>query len=172
MGGQSLSFEEISAVALPLALDGSEGSNRARGVVRQTAADTDVEAIRLWLAEYVNSPHTLRSYRKEAVRLLFWGTQVMGKPLSSLNREDLLAYEAFLANPPAEWIDTSMPRRGSKRRLLDGPLSPRSIAQAMGILSGLFGYLVEAGYLAGNPLILRLSFSEDGCTERQKPTAL
>ena len=155
MGGQSLSFEEISAVALPLALDGSEGSNRARGVVRQTAADTDVKAIRLWLAEYVNSPHTLRSYRKEAVRLLFWATQAIGKPLSSLNREDLLAYEAFLANPSAEWIDTSMPRRGSKRRLLDGPLSPRSIAQAMGILSGLFGYLVEAGYLAGNPLTLR-----------------
>ena len=83
----------------------------------------------------------------EAVRLLFWATQAIGKPLSSLNREDLLAYEAFLANPSAEWIDTSMPRRGSKRRLLDGPLSPRSIAQAMGILSGLFGYLVEAGYL-------------------------
>ena len=101
MDGQSLSIEEISAVALPQTLDGSEGSNRARGVVRQTAADTDVKAIRLWLAEYVNSPHTLRSYRKEAVRLLFWATQAIGKPLSSLNREDLLAYEAFLANPSA-----------------------------------------------------------------------
>ena len=55
MDGQSLSIEEISAVALPQTLDGSEGSNRARGVVRQTAADTDVKAIRLWLAEYVGS---------------------------------------------------------------------------------------------------------------------
>jgi integrase/recombinase XerC len=152
MNGPSLPIENIQ---LPPALDGSEGSNRARGVVRQTAADTDVEAIRLWLAEYANSPHTLRSYRKEAVRLLFWATQAMGKSLSSLNREDLLAYEAFLGNPSAEWIDTSMPRRGNERRLLDGPLSPRSIGQAMGILSGLFSYLVAAGYLAGNPLALR-----------------
>jgi hypothetical protein len=92
----------------------------------------------------------LRSYRKEAVRLLFWATQVQNKPLSSLNREDLLAYEAFLIQPSADWIAPVLPRRGGGRRLLDGPLSASSVRQAMGILSGLFGYLVQAGYL-GQP---------------------
>lgn len=142
-------------IALLPALDGSNGSNRAQGGVRQIAADTDVDAIRLWLAEYASSPHTFRNYRKEVLRLLLWATQGLGKPLSSLNREDLLAYEHFLANPSGEWIDPSLPRRGSDRRLFEGPLSPRSVRQAMGILSGLFGYLVSAGYFAGNPLALR-----------------
>jgi integrase/recombinase XerC len=45
----------------------------------QIAADSDVEAVRLWLAEYAGSPHTLRSYRKEAVRLLLWATRALGQ---------------------------------------------------------------------------------------------
>ena len=150
----------VSADNLPLpaplpAIDGSNGSNRAQGAVRQIAANTDLAAVRLWLAEYAHSPHTLRNYHKEAGRLLLWATQGLGKPLSSLNREDLLVYEEFLAHPPNEWFNPALPRRGSGRRLFDGPLSPGSIRQAMGILSGLFGYLVAAGYLAGNPLALR-----------------
>ena len=147
--------DQLPSIALPFVLDGSNGSNRARNAVRQTTADTDVDAVRLWLAEYANSPHTLRSYRKEAVRLSIWATRALGKPLSSLSREDLLAYEVFLANPSGEWADPTLPRRGGGRRLFEGPLSPRSVRQALGILSGLFGYLVAAGYLAGNPLALR-----------------
>ena len=151
-----LLYNDNLPIITPLpALDGSNGSNRAQGGVRQIAADTDVDAIRLWLSEYANSLHTLRSYRKEALRLLIWATQVLGKPLSSLNREDLLAYETFLSRPLAEWVDPTLPRRGAGRRLFDGPLSPRSVRQAMGILSNMFGYLVAAGYFAGNPLALR-----------------
>ncbi len=137
------------------ALDGSLGSNRGQGGVCQLSADTDINAVRCWLAEYAGSPHTLRAYRKEAERLLLWATRALGKPLSSLTREDLLAYEAFLARPGDDWIDGKLPRRGGGRRLFDGPLSPHSVRHALGILSGLFGYLVAAGYLAGNPLALR-----------------
>lgn len=36
-----------------------------------------------------------------------------------------------------------------------GPLRPASQRQAMTIINGLFSWLVEAGYLAGNPLSLR-----------------
>lgn len=158
--------DNLPALVLPPGLDGSHGSNRARGGVRQIAADTDMDAVRLWLAEYADSPHTLRNYRKEAVRLLIWTTRVLGKPLSSLNREDLLVYEAFLANPSMEWADPALPRRGGGRRLFDGPLSPRSARQAMGILSGLFGYLVAAGYLAGNPLALRRRRGESTVSRR------
>jgi len=147
--------EPVLTIVLPIALDGSLGTNRAHGLHKQIAADTDVEAVRLWLAEYTASPHTLRSYRKEAVRLLLWTTQTLGKPLSSLTREDFLLYERFLASPTGDWADPQRPRRGRTRRLFDGPLSERSQHQALGILSGLMTYLVSAGYLAGNPLALR-----------------
>ncbi|WP_232232594.1 tyrosine-type recombinase/integrase [Cupriavidus sp. amp6] len=140
---------------LPSALDGHDGTNRARGANRLIAADTDIEAVRLWLAEYAGSPHTLRSYRREVVRLLVWATRTLGKPLSSLTREDFLLYEQFLAAPSADWADPALPRRGGARRLFNGPLSERSRRQALGILCGLLNYLVAAGYLAGNPLALR-----------------
>lgn len=97
------------------ALDGRDGTNRARGANRQVTADTDLEAVRLWLAEYASSPHTLRSYRKEVVRLLVWATRTLGKPLSSLTREDFLLYKRFLAAPTADWTDPALPRRGGAR---------------------------------------------------------
>ena len=159
--------EAILPLALPTALDGRDGTNRAHGVHRQIAADTDVEAVRLWLAEYAGSPHTLRSYRKEAVRLLVWATRTLGKPLSSLTREDFLLYERFLADPAADWADPALPRRGGSRRLFDGPLSERSQRQALGILCGLLNYLVAAGYLAGNPLALRRSRSTSTARTRR-----
>ena len=154
-------IDDLQRISPCSSLDGREGSNRATGDFSQIAARTDVEAVRSWLAEYAGSPHTLRSYTKEVLRLLVWCTGTLNKPLSSLNREDLLLYETFLLNPPASWIDMSLPRRGQRRQLLTGVLSPCSVRQAMGILSGLFSYLVEAGYLAGNPLALRRRRRED-----------
>ncbi|KZC17508.1 integrase [Rhodanobacter sp. FW510-R12] len=142
--------------ALPSTLSGCAGANRASAsVARQIAANDDVAAIGLWLAEYHDSPHTFRSYRKEAERLLLWATQIRGKPVSSLTREDVIAYEAFLAQPPATWCDAGLARRGEHRRLLVGPLAERSRRQALGILAGLFNYLVRAGYLAGSPFVLQ-----------------
>ncbi|UJJ58324.1 tyrosine-type recombinase/integrase [Rhodanobacter denitrificans] len=138
------------------ALSGRAGTNRAPvGVARQIAADNDVAAMGLWLAEYHDSPHTFRSYRKEAERLLLWSVQVRGKPVSSLTREDVIAYETFLADPPAAWCDAGLGRRGEHRRLFAGPLGERSRRQALGILAGLFNYLVRAGYLAGSPFVLQ-----------------
>lgn len=146
----------VAGVTLPPTLSGAHGANRAPpGVPRQIGADTDVAAIGAWLAEYITSPHTFRSYRKEAERLLVWATQVRGKAVSSLTREDVLAYEDFLANPPTDWCDDTLARHGDRRRLLAGPLSDRSRRQALGILAGLFNYLVRAGYLAGSPFALQ-----------------
>ncbi len=96
------------------------------------------------------SSHTLRSYRKEV-----GATRALGKPLSSLTREDFLLYERFLTAPTTDWTDPALLRRGGTRRLFDGPLAERIRRQALGILSGLFNDLVAAGYLAGNPLALR-----------------
>ncbi|WP_284396606.1 tyrosine-type recombinase/integrase [Dyella lipolytica] len=142
--------------ALPPTLSGIVGTNRAStGVTRQIEANDDVAAIGLWLAEYHSSPHTFRSYRKEAERLLLWATQLRGKAVSSLMREDVLAYEAFLAAPLPTWCDDALARHGYHRRLFTGPLSDRSRRQALGILAGLFNYLVRAGYLAGTPFALQ-----------------
>jgi integrase len=146
----------VVPATLPAAVSGVAGTNRAsHGAVRQIRANDDVAAIGLWLAEYHDSPHTLRSYRKEAERLLLWATQIRGKAVSSLTREDVLAYEAFLAAPLATWCDVALARRGDHRRLFAGPLSERSRRQALGILASLFNYLVRAGYLAGTPFALQ-----------------
>ncbi|NDY90596.1 tyrosine-type recombinase/integrase [Ideonella livida] len=145
---------EDLARALDL-LDQTPGTNRAPEGPRWLHAERDVDAVRTWLAEHAGSPHTLRSYRKEAERLMCWAWHQRAKPLSSLDRADLLAYERFLADPPADWCDPRQPRRGGGRRLLAGPLSPASLRHAMGVLAGLFAYLSAGGYLAVNPLAMR-----------------
>lgn len=153
---QSQPATVIFGFSLPAALDGHDGCNRAGvGAQKLISAQTDLEAIGLWLAEHAHSPHTLRSYRKEATRLLLWAAGERGKPVSSLMREDFIAYERFLLDPPAAWRNQTKPRTGLERMLLTGSLSTASIRQSMGILSGLLSYLVEAGYLAANPLALR-----------------
>jgi len=90
---------------IPELLDGREGSNRSRSGSCQLNATNDIEAVSAWLAEYAEAAHTLRSYRKEVERLLLWATRSRGKALSSLTREDLLAYEAFLSDPGDEWLN-------------------------------------------------------------------
>ena len=147
----------LERLRLPEALDGRTGGNRAGpDVVCQLAASNDLEAVQAWLAEFHDSPQTLRAYRKEAERLLLWALLERGKPLSSLTREDCLLYEAFLADPqPHErWCGPKAPRFSTRWRPLVGPLSPASRKMALLIINALFSYLVKAGYLAGNPLAL------------------
>jgi hypothetical protein len=56
----------LEHTTLPPDLDGRQGSNRAGGVRAQIAAVCDIDAIKAWLARYVDSPATLTSYRKES----------------------------------------------------------------------------------------------------------
>lgn len=142
---------------MPEAFDGRTGQNRAGpDVVCQLAADNDMEAIQVWLAEFHDSPQTQRNYRKEAERLLLWAVLERNKPLSSLSREDCLLYEAFLTDPqPRErWCGQKAPRFSPRWRPFLGPLNPASRKIALLIINSLFSYLVKAGYLAGNPLAL------------------
>ncbi len=141
------------------ALSGEHGSNRGRGQ-RQITANDDRSAVLAWLALYIDSPSTLASYRKESERLLLWCLLQRGCALSDLTHEDLLVFERFLADPQpaAMWIMAPgmKPARSSPAwRPFAGPLRPASQRQAMTIINGLFSWLVEAGYLAGNPLSLR-----------------
>src|SRR5690606_3939128 len=123
---------------------------------RQLTADNDVDAVRAWLAEFHDSPQTLRAYKKESERLLLWAIHERGTALSSLTREDLIAYENFLKDPRprTRWCGPRRPRHSQDWRPFEGPLKASSRRQALVILNALFSYLTEAGYLAGNPLAL------------------
>lgn len=151
-------IDTLDTLDLPAGLDGRDGVNRAPGRM-QIAASNDLDAVRAWLARVADSKATFENYRKEAERLLLWAIVQLGKPLSSLTHEDLLAYQHFIADPqPASrWVSgggRKHPRDDPRWRPFYGPLSPASQRQAMVILNALFSWLVSAGYLAGNPLSL------------------
>ena len=153
--------------ACPAALDGSLGANRVRGAYKQIAADSDADALKVFLARYADTKTTFENYRKEVERLFLWACFSCRKPISSLTHEDLLAYDRFMADPqPADrWICHSRQRLSRAQpdwRPFQGPLSPASRRQAMVILNVMFGWLVSAGYLAGNPLSLVAAASAEG----------
>ena len=149
----------LDALVIPVALDGRNGTNRAAGRPAQIAAANDLDAIRAWLARFTDTKTTFENYRKEAERLLLWSIVELGKPLSSLTHDNLLAYQHFLADPQPRtvWVaggGRKHPRSDARWRPFYGPLSPASQRQAMLILNVMFAWLVQAGYLAGNPLSL------------------
>jgi integrase/recombinase XerD len=149
----------LESLLVPGQLDGSHGANRASGNRPQIAANNDVDAIKAWLARFQDTKTTFDNYRKEAERLLLWSTMQRGKPLSSLTHEDLLAFKHFLSDPQpaARWVmqgGRKFARADPQWRPFAGPLSAASQRQANVILNVLFSWLVNAGYLAGNPLSL------------------
>ena len=153
------SLAPIDTVVITPDLDGGNGTNRATGNRPQIAAQNDVDAIKAWLARFIDTKTTFDNYRKEAERLLLWSTVQLQKPLSSLTHEDLLIYQHFLADPqPAtRWVmrdGRKFARSHPEWRPFAGSLSPSSQRQAFIILNTLFSWLVNAGYLAGNPLSL------------------
>lgn len=150
-------LKPLDQIILPESLSGVLGANRANHNASLIDADNDLDAIKTWLSEYQDSPQTFRSYRKEAERLLLWGLIERGLPLSGLNRDDFIAYESFVADPQPQnkWCGPRFPRNSKKWRPFQGPLKPQSQRQALVIIQSLLNYLVEAGYLAANPLALR-----------------
>lgn len=149
----------LELVRFPAELDGTFGANRAVGIRPQIAAQNDVDAIKAWLARFADTRTTFDSYRKEAERLLLWSVTELGKPFSALTHEDLLVYQRFLKDPqPVErWVmkgGRKWSRFDPEWRPFAGPLSPTSQRQAVVILNTLFSWLVNAGYLTGNPLSL------------------
>lgn len=141
-------------------VDGSAGSNRAVSPSSVLGATNDVEAIKAWLATYIDRPNTFASYRREAERLLLWANIELGKALSSLNHEDMLRYQHFLSDPQPQhrWVlaenAAKVARNHPDWRPFAGPLSSSSQRQALTVLHGLFSWLVTAGYLLANPLAL------------------
>lgn len=141
---------------LPGELDGSRGDNKLPREHCQIHAENDWQAIQCWLAEFDDSPQTLRNYRKEAERLLLWSVKQRQKPISGLLREDFQAYQDFLGNPQpvSYWCGPRALRYSANWKPFKGPLSEASQRQSLIVINALLSYLVDAGYLRGNPLSL------------------
>jgi site-specific recombinase XerD len=149
--------QPIECLVLPANLTGEKGRNRAQSPdLQQISAKNDLEAIQIWLLEFADSPQTLRTYRKDIERLLLWCIIERQIGISDLTRDDLRDYQIFMADPkPKErWCGQRRSRQHPDWRPFERPLSAHSIAQAITIINALFNYLVEAGYLIGNPLCL------------------
>ncbi len=154
IGDQPVSLDGL--VALPAELDGSYGENRCPQAGCQIEAANDWQAIQCWLAEFADSPQTHRNYRKEAERLLLWAVRQRHKPMSGLLREDFHAYQAFLKDPQpaAYWCGDRAQRYSAEWKPFRGPLGASSQRQSLIVVNALLSYLVDAGYLTGNPLSL------------------
>lgn len=144
----------LADTVLPPALSGQDGVNRAAPDRCQIAANDDRSALACFLAEYDRSPGTARIYQRECERLVLWAAHECNKPLSSLTRQDFEGYLNFLADPqPAErWCAPKANRNSNAWRPFVGPLSEPALLTAIAAINSLMTYLVDAGYLAGNPL--------------------
>ncbi|GAA7761590.1 MULTISPECIES: phage integrase family protein [Cupriavidus] len=150
-------FVPLERFTPPVTLDGRAGAYRCPRAQCRLAADNDRDAVLAWLASKGDGQSgsltcTQRAYRKEAERFLLWAVLARRCALSSVTIEDAVAYRAFLLAPPPDWCSThAQPRWSARWRPLAGPLSPASCAYALAVLGNLYAFLVDQGYLSGNP---------------------
>ncbi len=154
VAGLDPAIRPLAYTTLPHGLLGTDGVNRAPRERCQIDADNDRDALACFLAEYDRSPGTARIYQRECERLVLWAAHECGKPLSSLTRQDFEGYLNFLADPqPADrWCAAKVNRASAAWRPFVGPLSEPALLTAIAAINSLMTYLVDAGYLAGNPL--------------------
>ncbi|OUL72772.1 phage integrase family protein [Paraburkholderia hospita] len=138
--------------SLPATLDGSQGRFRAPRETCGLAATNDLEAIAAWLGLH-ESAHTVRTYRREAERLVLWAVVERRLPLSSLTTEDATAFRAFLRRPvpAAHWLGPPCPRTSAAWRPFARGLTSGSAAYALAVLRALFAWLVDQHYVIVNP---------------------
>lgn len=167
--------DEARLACVQTALNGSQGvfrnPNKHMALV---SADNDLAAIESWLSvTAARSEATRRVYQKEAIRVLAWAIIEHGKPLSSLNVEDIQSYESFLKNPVSkhqgiDWVSDApinektgrrarghVARDNPKWRPFDGSLEQSSIEHSMQVLKSMFSYWTDVGYTVVNPLKVR-----------------
>jgi hypothetical protein len=138
--------------------------------MREINANTDLDAIKLWLAQYKASSATFRSYRQATEQLINWALFERRKSLSSMDEDDFIAFERFLANPIPNWrwiSAKSMARSDSNWTPLTGPLSPKSILQVLVIIHVMCDWLRNVGYCN-----IGRSLKQHSVRSLQQPSAL
>jgi site-specific recombinase XerD len=120
-----------------------------------TAAATDIELAREFIAHGELSAKSIQNTQKELFRFLTWCREEAGKTLAQLNVSDLNNYKEFLRDPPPSWVSTTKwPRNDPRYRPFTGPLSDPSRRQAMIAVKALLGFAEQTGYLRRNPAVL------------------
>lgn len=163
MTNELAAIPSIDKLRVSAELDGSSGSNRALGRPVKIDAQNDLQAVRSWYKRFEDTPRTHDAYMREAERLILWTVLQKKKPLSSMSHEDFMEYEEFLKNPQPEkvWVsELKLARTSPRWKPFYGPLSASSINHAMGIINNMMSWLVNANYLAANPLSLRRKKNE------------
>lgn len=175
VGGQAVMTEPMPRFGLvpmerlvvPESLSGRHGYLRASGP-NTLGAESDAQAVQAWLATYADRPKTWDAYKREIERVWLWALLVAGKPLSSLTSQDAAQYKAFLAAPPADWIQHRPVARNSEDwRPFRRPLDGTSQIQALRVASICFDALVSHGYLVANPM--SRSLLKDGKARNLRP---
>lgn len=134
---------------------GSELTNRQESPILPPGLK-DEDVVGRWLAAKATgrgrlAPTTLEQYRTEAERL-FWYARQVKTPISAWGLDEFSAYITFLQAPAAWAVRKSGVRRGSPDwRPFLGPLTDRSAGQTQTIVTSLFDWLRDVGYLQLNP---------------------
>lgn len=127
----------------------------------------DKHGIERWLEAKATNPNTLRSYRKNAERLLLWCYLERQCTFPDLTVGDAIHYRTWLETlgrqSPEEWqkagwklpAEAWIGKRAAKRdselwRPFDGPLNPESVSQDLLTVRSLFKFLKEGRYLLDN----------------------
>lgn len=118
-------------------------------------APDDPDAVEKWF-ELIQqkSPQTQRAYRRAIELLVRWAQEIRNQPLSSMSTKDLLAFKAFLRNPPDHWVqDPKKPRnaQGTDKRPLRGPLSDKSLEQTLVVVRLMYASWASKGYISSDP---------------------
>lgn len=151
-----MSIAPLDRLRVPPALDGRAGKFRLPYDANRLGVDTDLDAVRLWLGSYEDRPETRQAYQHAVERLFNWSLVGRHKALSSLDDNDILAFEQFLENtqPQWQWICP----KGTSRLAFNWtpficPLSPGSQRITLTILRLMFDWLANNGYCrVGSPL--------------------
>lgn len=143
------SADELPA---PIAAPALPSNRRESPILPPGLSDADV--VERWLAVKALgrgrlSPTTLKQYRMDA-RRLFWCAARIGKPISHWTVDEFAAYVAFL-QAPAPWAVRAPGL--AEWRPFRGPLSERSAGQTQKIITSLFEWLRDVGYLQANPAV-------------------
>ena len=118
--------------------------------------DDDKQAIDAWVAAKAGSAATVKTYTREATRLLLWlRYERQAATMGRMTLLDCRDYMAFLQHVPAQWISRARAKPGSPGWApFRGPLSMRSVRQAVTIVVSMFHWLQAAGYIGKNPWLL------------------
>lgn len=160
----------LNSIQVPLNLNGQNGHYRLPRDKCRIEADTDLEAVKLWLAQYDADLATFRAYRHVVELLINWTLIEGQKPLSSLGEDDFSAFDDFLSDPQPSWQWLS-PQGTSRSSCnwtpLVRPLSPKSRLNTHVVLRIMFDWLRKVHYCD-----VGISLSQHSIRAPLEPSAL